>query len=130
MEAVINARSKAVLAREELQKAGGPTGDGSLKGVVQAEAALKSTLGNFFALAENYPDLKSSQNMKSLQEELASTENRIAFSRQSYNDVAMAYNTYQQEFPNLMFASPFGHHPVDLYNVENEEAKKAVKVQF
>ena len=129
LEAVINARSQAMAARKEVQQQGGPT-EASLQGLVAAESSLKSALGNFFALSENYPELKASQNMQQLQEELASTENKIAFARQAYNDTVQSYNTAQQVFPATLIASVFGHHPADLYNVEAPEAKQAVKVSF
>lgn len=129
LEAVVNARSQAVAAREAVEKSGGPT-EGSLKPLLGAEAQLKSALGNFFALAENYPQLKASDNMKTLQEELSSTENKVAFSRQAYNDQVLAYNTAQQVFPAVIIASWFGHHPADLFEVQDAEARKAVKVAF
>jgi LemA protein len=87
-------------------------------------------MGSFFALAENYPQLKASEPMQRLQEELASTENKIAFARQAYNDQAMAYNTAQQEFPAVLAASALGHHPAELYQIEEAEARKPVKVAF
>lgn len=129
LEAVIQARNQAASAREQLEKAGGPT-EGSIKGLLGAESALKGAMGNFFALAENYPQLKASENMKMLQEELSSTENKVAFARQAYNDQAMSYNTAQQQFPAVLVAATLGHHAVDLYEVQDQEAKKAVKVSF
>ncbi len=129
LEAVIQARNQASSARAALQEAGGPT-DGSIKPLIGAETALKGAMGNFFALAENYPQLRASENMQQLQEELSSTENKISFSRQAYNDQVMAYNTAQQQFPAAIFAGMFGHHPADLFVVDNVEAKKAVKVSF
>jgi LemA protein len=129
LEAVVNARAQAVAARDQVASAGGPT-ESSLKGLMAAEGTLKGAMGNFFALAENYPQLRASENMKNLQEELSSTENKIAFARQAYNDQVMAYNTAQQEFPAAMVASALGHHPADLYEVQDAEAKKAVKVSF
>lgn len=129
LEAVVNARNQAVSARSALEKAGGPT-ESSLKGVLGAEASLKGALGSFFALAENYPELRASENMRVLQEELASTENRVSFARQAYNDQAMQYNTAQQQFPAVLFAATLGHHLVELYEVQDQEAKKAVKVSF
>lgn len=129
LEAVVQARSQAVAAKDKIEKAGGPT-DASLQGLLAAESTLKGALGNIFALAENYPDLKASENMKILQEELSSTENKVAFARQAYNDQAMQYNTYQQEFPNVFFAGIFGHHPADLWIVQDEQVKAAPKVQF
>lgn len=130
LEAVVNARSQAMKARDQLKEAGGPTEAGSIKELMAAESTLKSSLGNFFALAENYPNLKANETMRTLQEELSSTENKIAFARQSYNDQAMQYNTAQQTFPTNLFAATFGHHPVELYQVEDPQAKKAVKVSF
>lgn len=130
LEAVINARNQAASARENVAKEGGPTGAASIKELAGAEVALKGAMGSFFALAENYPQLKASENMKQLQEELSSTENKIAFSRQSYNDQVMAYNTFQQEFPASMFATSFGHHPADLFTVSEDAAKQPVKISF
>lgn len=129
LEAVINARNQASAARQALEKSGGPT-EGSMKELLAAESTLRSSLGNFFALVENYPQLKASEPMQRLQEELSSTENKIAFARQSYNDIAMGYNTAQQTFPTILLASLFGHHPADLYEVSDQEARKAVKVAF
>jgi LemA protein len=131
LQKVIEARNQASAARELLAKQGGPTGEGgSLKDLITAETALRGPLGNIFALAENYPALRATENMQRLQEELASTENKVAFSRQSYNDSVMLYNTAQQVFPTNLFATAFGHHPADLFVVEDQEAKKAVKVKF
>lgn len=129
LEAVVQARTAAVQARDSIDKAGGPT-QASIKELLAAESTLKGAMGNIFALAENYPELKASENMKILQEELSSTENKIAFARQAYNDTVMMYNTYQQEFPNALFAGFFGHHPADLYVVQDTNVKNPVKVQF
>lgn len=129
LKKVIEARNTALMARETLQKAGGPT-EGSLQELIGAETQLRSALANVFALAENYPQLRATENMQRLQEELASTENKVAFSRQAYNDNVMLYNTAQQEFPAMLVASTFGHKPADLFEVQEAEAKKAVKVQF
>jgi LemA protein len=129
LEEVVQARSAAMHARENIAKEGQPEG-GAIKELLGAETALKGSLANIFALSENYPDLKASENMKSLQEELASTENKVAFSRQAYNDSAMFYNTEQQKVPARFVAGMFGHKPADLYLVEEEEARSAPKVQF
>lgn len=129
LEAVVNARSNAVAAREAIAKSGGPT-EASIQGLLQAEGTLQSSLGKIFALAENYPQLRASENMRTLQEELTSTENKVAFARQAYNDQVMQYNTSQQEFPAVLLAATFGHHPAEMYEVEQPEAKKAVKVSF
>lgn len=130
LEAVINARNTAVAARQSVEQRGGPTGDASIKQLVAAESTLKSSLGNLFALAENYPELKASEPMQRLQEELSSTENKIAFARQAYNDQAMKYNTAQQIFPAVLIASALGHHPADLYETQDTEARKPVAVKF
>ncbi len=129
LESVIQARNQASAALEALQKNGGPT-EGSIKQLLSAENTLKGAMGNIFALAENYPQLRASENMAHLQEELSSTENKIAFARQAYNDQVLFYNTAQQKFPVVLFASVFGHHPAELYEIESQEAKKAVKVSF
>ena len=129
LEAVINARNQASTARERIEKSGGPT-EGSIKDLLTAESALKTGVSSIFALAENYPQLRASENMKALQEELSSTENKVAFARQAYNDQVLQYNTAQQTFPTVLLASAFGHHPADLFEVADQEAKKAVKVSF
>lgn len=130
LEAVIQARNQAANARTAVEQGGGPIDSGAIKQLAGAETVLKGAMSNFFALAENYPQLKANENMMQLQEELGSTENKISFSRQAYNDQVMAYNTLQQQFPAVLFASMFGHHPADLFVVEDAEAKKAVKVSF
>lgn len=131
LQKVVEARSQAMAARDTLEKQGGPTGEGaSLKGLIGAETALKGALGNIFALSENYPALRATENMQRLQEELSSTENKVAFSRQAYNDAVMLYNTKQQVFPTNFFAQMFGHHPADFFETEDKEAKQAVKVKF
>ncbi|MCH9627533.1 MAG: Protein LemA [Chlamydiales bacterium] len=129
LQKVVEARNSALAARDQLEKSGGPT-EGSLQDLIGAETSLKGALANVFALSENYPELRATENMQRLQEELTSTENKVAFARQSYNDNVMLYNTSQQEFPAALFASAFGHKQSDLFQVEESEAKKAVKVQF
>lgn len=129
LQAVIEARNLAMAARNQVAASGGPT-EGSLKNLSIAESALKGAVTNIMALAENYPQLRASENMKQLQEELSSTENRVAFARQSYNDQAMQYNTAQQEFPANLAAGALGHHPVELYQAEEPKAKIAPKISF
>lgn len=129
LEAVVKARNDASQARQRVEQAGGPT-QGSLKELLGAELALKGAMANVFALAENYPQLRASENMRQLQEELSSTENRVAFARQSYNDMVLSYNTSQQEFPTVLVAGAFGHTPVDLFEVSAPDARQAPKVQF
>ncbi|MEC7839103.1 MAG: LemA family protein [Chlamydiota bacterium] len=130
LEAVVQARSQAMAARENIKESGGAPTGGAIKELMGAETALTGALGNIFALAENYPQLRASENMQQLQEELTSTENKVSFSRQSYNDQAMLYNTAQEQFPAALFAGMFGHKTADMYEVESLEAKKAVKVSF
>lgn len=129
LEAVVEARNQAAAARKQVEKEGGPT-SASLKDLLKAETTLKGAMGNIFALAENYPQLRASENMQKLQEELTSTENKVAFSRQAYNDQVLAYNNAQQTFPAVLFAASFGHKAADLFDVQEDEAKKAVKVKF
>lgn len=129
LEAVVEARKQASQARQEVESQGGPT-EGSLSKLIGAETALKGAMGNIFALAENYPDLKASANMQQLQEELASTENKVAFARQAYNDQVLYYNTSQDVFPTNMIASTFGHHNADFFQVDEAAVKEAPKVSF
>ena len=92
---------------------------------------LGGALGRLFALSENYPDLKANQNMATLQEELSSTENKVAFSRQAFNDGVTAYNTYKQTFPPVLFAPAFGHtQDAALLEFESEKIKDAPQVKF
>lgn len=103
-------------------------GASSVKEKAQAEQQVTSALNGFFAISEAYPDLKANQNMLSLQEELKSTENKIAFARQYYNDVVTAFNTAIQTFPTNLFAGGFT--PRDLFELDEPAAREAVKVQF
>ena len=108
LEAVIAARNQASSAG---QRAAASPGDPSaMQGLAAAEGQLHGTLGRLFALAESYPDLKANQNMLQLQEELTSTENKVAFARQGYNDAVMAYNTKRETFPDLIVANFTGLH--------------------
>ena len=129
LEAVINARNRAVGG---LQQAAANPGDAkAMQELIGAEQALGSTLGRLFALAEAYPDLKANQNMAQLSEELTSTENRVAFARQAYNDSVTAYNTYRQTFPPNVFANMFGHHAdAELLEFDSEAIAEAPKVEF
>ncbi len=129
LQAVIEARNQAASAREQIQKSGVPS-EQDMKNLMSAEASLKSGLGSIFALAENYPQLKASENMHYLQEELSTTENKVAFARQAYNDQVLNYNTAQQKFPAVLVAGALGHHPAEMFEVESPEAKKAIKVSF
>ena len=129
LEAVINARNQAVGG---LQNASAKPGDpAAMKELMVAEQALGGTLGRLFALAEAYPDLKANENMMQLTEELTSTENRVAFARQAYNDSVTAYNTYRQTFPPVVFAGMFGHtQDAELLEFDSEAIAEAPKVSF
>ena len=107
LEAVIAARNQAVAGLGRAAQT--PTDPGAIQALNQAEAGLTGALGRLFAVAEAYPDLKANQNMMAIQEELTSTENRVSFARQAYNDAVTAYNTYKQTFPPVVVASMFGH---------------------
>lgn len=128
LEAVIQARNSAANANEKA--AADPADPSALKGLLGAEAALTGAMGKFFALAEAYPDLKANQNMMQLTEELTSTENKIAFARQAYNDSVMTFNTARETFPNVLIAGPFGFNEAQLFEIEAPEEREAVKVQF
>ena len=129
LEAVIQARNQA---QSSLQAASQNPGDASaIAGLAGAEGLLGGALGRIFALSESYPDLKANQNMANLQEELSSTENKVAFSRQAFNDAVTSYNTYKQTFPPVVFAGMFGHgQDAALLEFESEKIKEAPKVEF
>lgn len=128
LEAVINARNQAQQA--EKKAAQQPDDPKAMKELMGAEQTLTSGLGRLFALSENYPDLKANENMKQLSEELSSTENKIAFARQSYNDAVMKFNTAREKFPNVIFANMFGFQEAQLFEVEVEKEREAPKVSF
>jgi len=128
LEAVIAARNAASAA--SARAAQSPGEPDAMKQLAGAEAALTGTLGRFFALAEAYPDLKANQTMSRLMEELTSTENKVAFARQSYNDSVMAYNTARESFPTNFIAGPFNFGPAQLFEIEKPEQKEAPKVSF
>ncbi len=127
LEAVIAARNQAKAAIERAEASGGMSGMSALAG---ADAALEGALGRLFALAEAYPDLKANQNIAQLQEELASTENRVAFARQAYNDAVMAYNTKREQFPDAIIANLFRFEPAETWQLEVIEARQAPRVRF
>jgi LemA protein len=129
LEAVIQARNQAAGG---LQRAAQDPGNAdAIKGLAAAEGALTGTLGRLFALAENYPDLKASQNMMQLTEELRSTENKVAFARQAFNDAVTHYNIYKQTFPAVILAGMFGHGPdAALLEFQGEQIHQAPRVSF
>ena len=130
LDAVITARNQASTGLQ--QAAANPGNAEAMSGLAGAEGALSGAMGKLFALMEAYPDLKANQNMMQVSEELTSTENKVAFSRQAFNDSVTAYNTYRQTFPPVFFASMFGH-TTDATLLEFEDSKamaEAPKVSF
>jgi LemA protein len=128
LEEVVAARNQAVNASQRAAaNPGDPAAMGSLSG---AESALGGALGRLFALAEAYPDLKANTNMLALQEELTSTENKVAFSRQAYNDAVMTYNTARETFPAVMMAGAMGFQAAQLFEIEAPAEREAPKVSF
>ena len=128
LEAVIRARNAAVSA---VQVAGASPGNpAAMQQLSQADGALNGVLGRLFALSESYPDLKANQNMMQLTEELTSTENKISFARQAYNDSVMTFNTDREVFPNNLIAGMFNFSPAELFVVDKPEQKDAPKVSF
>jgi len=129
LDAVIKARGSAVSAAQAA--AANPGNPGAMQGLSQAEGALGGALGRLIAVFEQYPDLKANQNVLGLQEELSSTENKIAFSRQAYNDSVMEYNTKRESVPDNIFAGMFGFGPAELLqSTESAEERRAPKVTF
>jgi LemA protein len=129
LEAVIMARNEAAAA---LGNMGGDVTASGIKSLAGAENALAGALGKLNVVMEAYPDLKASANMQQLSEELTSTENRVAFARQGFNDAVMAYNTYRQSFPNIVIANQFGHRDdAELLEFEDSaEMQAAPNVSF
>lgn len=126
LEAVIQARNMASSARKDAN-----TEDAASMGALMAaEGGLGSALGRLFALSESYPDLKSNANMMQLSEELTSTENKVAFSRQSYNDSVTEYNTKTEMFPASVIAGMFNFNQATLFEVSDDSEREAVKVEF
>ena len=126
---VIEARNQAASAKQAA--ATHPDDPSAVAQLGKAESMLSGSLANFFALSENYPDLKANETMNQLMEELTSTENRIGFARQAFNDAVMNFNTYREQFPQNFIGGLFGSFKeAQLLKIENEEARKAVKVGF
>ena len=126
LEAVIQARNMASSARENVN-----TEDAASMGALMAaEGGLGAALGRLFALSEAYPDIKSNANMMQLSEEITSTENKISFSRQAYNDAVTLYNTQTEVFPANIVAGMFNFGEAALFEVSEEAEREAVKVEF
>ena len=129
LEAVIAARGAAVNA--EGRAAAAPGDPAAMRALAQAEGVLGGALGRLLAVFEAYPDLKANQGVANLQEELSSTENKIAFARQAYNDSVMEFNTQRETFPDNLFAGPFGFLPAELLQATKwAEERQAPKVSF
>lgn len=128
LEAVIQARNQAVSAASAASK--DPTGAGVIQGVAGADGALTGALGRLMVVMEAYPDLKANTNMLQVQEELTSTENRVAFSRQAYNDTVMGYNNKRERFPSNIVAGIFGFAFAQSWELDDEVAREAPKVSF
>lgn len=128
LEAVVQARNRAAAAAQRAsEQPGNPEAMHALSG---AEGALGGALGRLFALSESYPDLKGDRAMGQLMEELRSTENRIAFSRQAFNDAVTQYNTSRETFPAVLFAGALGFQAAELFEVESYEEREAPRVSF
>jgi len=128
LTAVVEARAKATQAN--VRYAGNPTDPAAMRDLAQAESGLSGALGKLMMVTENYPQLKADATMRTLMEELASTENRIAFSRQAFNDSVLEYNTSREVFPNVFVANSFGFLPAEFFKIENEAEKAAPTVKF
>ena len=128
LEAVIAARNAASSASS--RAAANPGDPAAMKELMAAESSLGGSLGRLFALSEAYPDLKASTTMNGLMEELTSTENKVSFSRQAYNDSVMTYNTARESFPSNIIANTFNFTAAELFQIENKAEKEAPKVSF
>ncbi|MEM7454357.1 MAG: LemA family protein [Planctomycetota bacterium] len=128
LEAVIQARNQAISAQ---QAASANPGDpSSMRSMMQAESGLNGALGRLLMIAESYPDLKANENMMSLQEELTSTENKVAYARQGYNDAVTAYNNKREVFPAVAVAGMLGFKEAELLEVEKDIEREAPNVSF
>ena len=128
LEAVTNARNQAMAAAKAVSA--NPTDGGAVRSLGGAEGALRGALGNLTVAMEAYPDLKANTNMLQVQEELTSTENKVAFSRQAYNDSVMRFNNAVEQFPSSIIAGMAGFKQAEFFEIDAPEERKAVKVQF
>ena len=128
LEEVVSARNTAVSSLDAAKA--DPANADAIKKLGASEGALGSVLGRLFALAEAYPDLKASENMMQFQEELATTENKVAFARQAFNDAVMGYNNTVENFPNNMIANTFNFELASFLEIESEEKREAPEVAF
>jgi LemA protein len=128
LEAVIQARNAAVNSLK--QAAAHPEDPDAIERLSRSEQGLSGALGRLFALSEAYPDLKANQNMMQLSEELTSTENRVAFARQGFNDAVMAYNIAREQFPGNLIAGLFNFGPAALLEIEDPAKREVPRVSF
>ena len=128
LEAVIKARNIALAAAQSA--AANPADGNAMKSLGAAESGLGGALSRLMVVSEQYPDLKANQNMMQLTEELTSTENKVSFARQAYNDSVMGYNTTRETFPNVIFAGMFGFLPAELFKIDDPTERNAPKVSF
>jgi len=128
LEAVISARARATQANVNV--AANPADPAAMKELNQAESGLSGALSRLLVVSENYPQLKADSTMKGLMEELTSTENRIAFARQAYNDAVLNYNTSRETFPQVFVANNFGFQAAEFFKIEDPAEKNAPKVSF
>ncbi len=128
LDAVISARNTAVSSLEAAKA--DPSNADAIKKLGAAEGLLGGALGRLFALSEAYPDLKANQNMMQLQEELASTENKVAFSRQAFNDAVLSYNNKAENFPNNIIAGTFRFELASFLDIQSEEKREVPDVAF
>jgi len=128
LEDVIKARNIALAASQAA--AANPADGAAVKNLLGAETGLAGALSRLMVVSEQYPDLKANQNMMQLTEELTSTENKISFARQAFNDAVMTYNTTRETFPNVLLAGLFGFLPAELFKIEDAAERNAPKVSF
>lgn len=128
LEAVIQARNQAQSA--EKKAADNPSDSGAMQALMKAESMLSSALGKLTVTVERYPELKADKQMSQLMEELTSTENRIAFARQAFNDSVTDYNITREQFPNVVVANAFNFQNGTLFEIEVEEERQAPQVAF
>jgi len=128
LENVIKARNQASAACNSA--ASNPADQAKMKELIGSEGLLSGAMGRLIATFEQYPDLKANQTISQLMEELSSTENKVSFARQAYNDAVMQYNTTCETFPSLLVAKPFGFNEAVLFEIKNETERESVKVKF
>jgi len=128
LEAVVNARNQAAAAGKAA--AANPGNPAAMQQLLGAEGALAGAMSKMMLVVEQYPDLKANQTMSQLMEELTSTENKVAFSRQAYNDAVMHYNTAREKFPAVLLSGALGFQPAALFEITDEQERVAPKVSF